>query len=106
VIDGKPRQLTMEQQGALKALARQVVAQCEFRRSCADLSEALADVRTLRGLLPMCSHCKSIRNDQGYWRSVEHYISTQTGTNLSHGICPECLKLHHPKMYDQLSAEE
>jgi PAS domain S-box-containing protein len=55
-----------------------------------DLQSALAEVRTLQSFLPICSYCKSIRNDQNYWQSVEEYISTHTNTQFTHGICPDC----------------
>lgn len=106
VIDRTPRQLTAEQQHALTALARQVVAQCEFRRISAALAASLAEVTALRGLLPICSYCKSIRNDEGYWYSVEHYITTHTPAQLSHGVCPPCLKQHYPEIYEELTATE
>jgi PAS domain S-box-containing protein len=55
-----------------------------------ELQTALAEVRTLRTFLPICSYCKSIRSDDDYWQSVEDYISSHTGTQFSHGICPNC----------------
>ncbi|HET7618292.1 MAG TPA: PAS domain S-box protein [Vicinamibacterales bacterium] len=55
-----------------------------------ELQTALAEVKTLRGFLPICSYCKSIRDDENYWRSVEDYISAHTNTQFSHGICPSC----------------
>ncbi|MFH0883332.1 MAG: cache domain-containing protein [bacterium] len=55
-----------------------------------ELQNALQRVSTLRGLLPICSKCKKIRNDAGYWQSVETYISAHLDTSFSHGICPDC----------------
>jgi PAS domain S-box-containing protein len=55
-----------------------------------DLSRALANVKTLRGLLPICATCKKIRDDQGYWTKLESYISDHTQAEFTHGICPEC----------------
>ena len=54
------------------------------------LEKALAEVKTLTGLLPICASCKKIRNDKGFWQSVEKYISTHTEARFSHGICPDC----------------
>ena len=65
-------------------------AEEERERLVRELQAALAEVRTLRGFLPICSYCKSIRDDENYWRSVEDYISTHTNTQFSHGICPAC----------------
>ncbi|MEO8333957.1 MAG: PAS domain-containing protein [bacterium] len=54
------------------------------------LQAALAEVQTLREILPICSYCKNVRNDKNYWQTVEGYISQMTGMKFSHGICPEC----------------
>lgn len=56
----------------------------------AELEAALANVRQLQGLLPICSYCKKIRDDENYWQKVETYISTRTNAQFSHGVCPEC----------------
>jgi sigma-B regulation protein RsbU (phosphoserine phosphatase) len=57
-----------------------------------DLEAALQQVKQLHGLLPICSYCKKIRNDQNYWEQVEGYISKNADVKFSHGICPECFK--------------
>lgn len=57
-----------------------------------DLEKALADVKTLRGLLPVCAWCKKIRDDKGYWSQIESYISNHSEAIFTHGICPECAK--------------
>ena len=54
------------------------------------LQDALENVRTLSGMLPICSYCKKIRDDKGYWEQVDSYISKHTDTVFSHGMCPEC----------------
>lgn len=58
----------------------------------AALEEALANVRQLRGLLPICSYCKRIRNDGDYWQQLETYITAHSDARFSHGICPPCLE--------------
>jgi len=58
----------------------------------AELEEAITRVRQLRGLLPICSYCKKIRDDQNYWQQVEQYVSTHTDVQFSHGICPDCYR--------------
>ncbi len=55
-----------------------------------ELSQALAEVRTLRGLIPICAYCKKIRDDQGSWEQMERYISDHSDAQFSHGICPDC----------------
>jgi two-component system cell cycle response regulator len=64
----------------------------EREKLIAKLQEALANVKTLSGLLPMCSYCKKIRNDKGYWLQVEAYIHQHSEAQFSHGICPDCYK--------------
>jgi hypothetical protein len=54
------------------------------------LEDALSRVKTLQGLLPICSYCKKIRDDRNYWQQVEGYISDHSEAQFSHGICPEC----------------
>lgn len=62
-----------------------------------ELREALDHIKTLQGILPICSFCKKIRDDQGYWTQVESYISKHTDAQFSHGICPGCVKQHYPE---------
>ena len=71
-------------------ITQQKATQQERERLVADLQNALAEVKTLRSILPICSYCKSIRDDENYWQSVESYISKHTDTQFSHGICPSC----------------
>jgi hypothetical protein len=56
------------------------------------IQEALANVKTLSGLLPICANCKKIRNDKGYWDQIEGYIQKHSEAQFTHGICPECFK--------------
>lgn len=59
------------------------------------LKEAQKEIKTLRGILPICSHCKKIRDDQGYWKQIESYIHEHSEAEFSHGVCPECFKKHY-----------
>jgi PleD family two-component response regulator len=63
------------------------------------LQEALANVKTLKGLLPICSSCKKIRDDEGYWQQVEVYVRDHSEAEFSHGICPDCIKKLYPEYY-------
>lgn len=58
----------------------------------AQLEEALAKIKTLKGLLPICSNCKKIRDDKGYWHQVEAYVRAHSDAQFSHGICPDCMQ--------------
>jgi hypothetical protein len=72
----------------------------ERERLVRDLQEALAEVKTLSGLLPICASCKKIRDDKGYWRQIEIYIRDHSEAEFSHSICPECVKKMYPNLQD------
>jgi PleD family two-component response regulator len=72
--------------------AQMLQLQSELAQRVVELEEALANVKQLQGLLPICSYCKSIRDDQDYWHRVEHYIGDHSDARFSHGICPDCWK--------------
>lgn len=71
-----------------------------------DLTKALKEIKTLRGILPLCSYCKKIRNDEGYWEQVDVYIHKHSDADISHSICQDCTKKHHPEEYKALFPEE
>lgn len=64
-----------------------------------ELEKALKEIRTLSGLLPICSSCKKIRDDKGYWTQLEDYLGSRTGAKFSHGICPDCALEIYPDHY-------
>jgi hypothetical protein len=67
-------------------------AEEERERLVTELQAALAEVKSLRSILPICSYCRKIRDDENYWHTVENYLSLHTGTLFSHGICPTCME--------------
>jgi PAS domain S-box-containing protein len=69
------------------------------------LEEALANIKTLRGLVPICSACKRIRDDKGFWSQVESYVSAHSEAKFSHGICPECARKLYPDFAPALEAK-
>jgi PAS domain S-box-containing protein len=69
-------------------------AEEEREKLVRELQAALAEVNTLREILPICSYCRKIRDDENYWHTVEDYISEHTTTLFSHGICPSCMATH------------
>jgi CheY-like chemotaxis protein len=79
-----------ELQARIMGGVRVVELQLSLSRRVRELERAVASVKRLQGLLPICSYCKKIRDDSYYWRNVEAYISEHTGAEFSHGICPEC----------------
>lgn len=64
----------------------------------AELADALARVRTLSGLLPVCAWCKRVRDDAGYWQQIERYLSEHTDARFTHGMCEDCAREHYPEI--------
>ncbi|MDD2899425.1 MAG: MASE3 domain-containing protein [Desulfuromonadaceae bacterium] len=60
------------------------------------LTTALEEIKVLEGILPICMHCKKVRDDSGYWNQLETYIRARSGVDFSHGVCPDCVKEHYP----------
>lgn len=71
----------------------------ERQRLTTELKKALDHVKQLKGLLPICSACKKIRDDKGYWKQIEAYISEHSEAQFSHGICPVCAVKLYPELY-------
>lgn len=82
-----------------RAVAEHMQAEEQLEKERGSLQQALNEVRTLRGIVPICSSCKKIRDDQGYWNQVERYVSDHTEARFSHGICPDC----EQRLYRELS---
>ena len=70
----------------------------EREKMVLELKATLADIKTLSGLLPICAVCKKIRDDKGYWNQIEAYIHKHSGTQFSHGICPDCARDIYPEL--------
>ncbi|MFH1984662.1 MAG: PAS domain S-box protein [Pseudomonadota bacterium] len=70
----------------------------ERERLIGELQKALSEVKKLSGLLPICSHCKKVRDDKGYWNQIESYIGDHSEAKFSHSICQECAKKYFPEM--------
>jgi len=78
--------------GVARDMTAQKLQAEERERLIAELKEALANVKTLGGLLPLCAYCKKIRDDQHYWQTLETYVGARTNAQFSHGICPSCVQ--------------
>jgi PAS domain S-box-containing protein len=96
VVDGKVAGFI----GVARDITRRINLEEGQKKLIAELQDALASIRTLRGMLPICSSCKKIRDDKGYWNQIEAYVSDHSEAEFSHSICPECIK----KLYPELSA--
>ena len=68
------------------------------------LQSALAEIKTLRGIIPICSYCKQIRDDEGAWKRLEEYLHEHSDASLSHSICPKCMEKHFPEAYQTMKS--
>ena len=94
LFDAKGR--LVEYQSVGRDITDRKRAEAERERLIQELQDALSQVQTLRGLLPICSSCKKIRDDKGYWNHVESYIQQHSGATFSHGLCPDCISTLYP----------
>jgi hypothetical protein len=78
------------------ALAERARSEAALRDANTRLQEALANVKTLKGLLPVCSWCHKVREDEGYWQQIETYVAAHSDATFTHGICPDCRARHFP----------
>ena len=81
----------------IRAGERILKLQSALNRRVIQLRNALEKISTLQGLIPMCAGCKKIRDDEGYWQEVEHYIMENSEARFSHGLCPECVDKYYPE---------
>jgi sigma-B regulation protein RsbU (phosphoserine phosphatase) len=86
-----------ELRARVEAGRRMVEMQDALASKVEELRQALDQIKTLRGIVPICASCKKIRDDQGYWSQVEVYVRDHTEAQFSHGICPECMKKLYPE---------
>ncbi|MBC8394740.1 MAG: PAS domain S-box protein, partial [Deltaproteobacteria bacterium] len=82
--------------GTIRDISDRKGAEQEREKLISDLQNTLKEVKKLSGLLPICSHCKKIRDDNGYWSQIEAYFHKHSEAEFSHSICPECAKKYYP----------
>lgn len=87
--------------GVARDITPRMKLEGERERLIAELQEALAGIRTLKGLLPICASCKKVRDDKGYWSQIEAYISEHSDAEFTHGLCPECAQKLYPGYYEK-----
>lgn len=82
----------------IRDISRRRKIEREKEELIARLEKALSEIKTLRGILPICSACKKIRDDKGYWQQIEAYIRAHSDAQFTHGICPECVRKLYPEI--------
>lgn len=91
---------------SLRDVTERKRAEEERKKMILQLQDALEKVKTLSGLLPICSFCKKIRDDNGYWNKLEAYIETRSEAEFTHTMCQECARKQYPDIYNDKSEEE
>ncbi|MDD3990938.1 MAG: hypothetical protein PHV70_02190 [Desulfobacteraceae bacterium] len=94
-LEQKVAERTRDLQGANEQLEGEIL---QHRQTIEKLENTLAEVKQLQGILPICSYCKKIRDDAGYWNQLEKYLREHSDARLSHGICPDCAREHFPEL--------
>ncbi len=84
--------------GLKRDLVERKLAEEEREKLIVELQKALDEIKTLHGIIPICSYCKKIRDDAGAWGQVEEYVHKHTHAKFSHGVCPECFQKEMDKM--------
>ncbi len=95
-----------ELRARLQVGGRMVGLQASLSERMLELQKALGEVRTLRGIVPICAGCKKIRDDRGYWNQVEVYVREHSEAQFSHCLCPECLEKLYPEFAEEVEAGE
>ena len=84
-----------------KTISKRKQAEKEREKLIAELHDAVTKIKTLRGLLPICSNCKKIRDDKGYWKQIESYIRDHSEAEFTHSMCPICAKKLYPELFQE-----
>jgi FixJ family two-component response regulator len=104
-LEIKVKERTAELSAANEALREEIVqrkkAEEEREKVIRELQQALTEVKTLSGLLPICASCKKIRDDKGYWNQIEVYIREHSRAEFSHGLCPDCARKLYPEYFKE-----
>lgn len=96
-LEEQAAELRLANEELQREIAERKKAEEAERGKAAKLQEALDDVKILQGLLPICSHCRKVRDEKGYWSQLEAYISEHSDAEFSHGICDDCLNKLYPE---------
>ena len=105
-----PYECLRARQEELTKINKKLETEIDFRKKVeldkeaviSELKKAVSEVKSLRGILPICSFCKKIRNDEGYWDQVEVYVQKHSAVDFSHGVCPNCLQKHYPEEFEEV----
>lgn len=92
--------------GIAREISERKKIEADRERLISELQNALNEIKTLKEILPICMHCRKIRDDEGAWMELETYIKNNTNADFSHGLCKDCYKKNYPELYAKKFPEE
>ncbi len=96
VHDVKPNEYSDDIEKLILSFRKVVESHFALAKKAKELKDKIDEIHILKGIIPICSHCKSIRNDEGYWQKIEEFIRKHPDATFSHGLCLTCAKKHYP----------
>ncbi len=105
-VQGGAQDYLVKGQIDTRQLTRSIRYAIERQKLITELEKSRKEIKTLQGLLPICAWCRNIRDDKGYWKSLETYIRENTDAAFTHGICPKCMKKVEGELYKELGKEK
>lgn len=101
VLDNKQNDYSEDYEALIRQFKSLVESHIRIIEQKREIEAKINEIKTLRGIIPICANCKNIRNDEGYWERVENYIIRHSDADFSHSICPECARKLYPEFYDR-----
>lgn len=105
-VDQRTEELQRANRDLLVEMKNREKAEREKEKLIVELQKALVEVKMLSGMLPICTFCKKIRNDEGYWQQIETFIQEHSTAQFSHSICSDCMKKYYPDAYKEKKRRE
>lgn len=98
VHDSKPNEYSNEIDQLIRSFRKIIESHFTLARQAKELKDKVDEIQLLKGIIPICSHCKSIRNDEGYWQTIEAFVRKHPDADFSHGLCPKCAEKYYPDL--------
>lgn len=98
ILDSKPMDISDVAERVVLQFKEMVENHLSLLQQNLELAKRLEEIKTLRGIVPICAHCKEIRDDEGFWQAVEQYLELRSEAKFTHGICPKCMIKHYPEL--------
>jgi hypothetical protein len=98
IHDNKPNEYSDDIDQLIQNFRKIIESHFALASQTKKLKDKIDEIQLLKGIIPICSHCKSIRNDEGYWQGIEEFVRKHPDADFSHGLCPECAKKYYPDL--------